>query len=67
MKRVPALEQRHPPGCPDPDWCAGNNVCYWRCSVPFDIDSEYDCEADSRGSWRDAIAELKRREDHKNG
>ena len=26
--RVPALERRYPPGCPDPDWCAGNNVCY---------------------------------------
>jgi len=29
--RVPALERRYPPGCPDPDWCAGNNVCYWEC------------------------------------
>ena len=22
---------RHPPGCPDVDWCAGNGVCYWGC------------------------------------
>jgi hypothetical protein len=35
--RVPALEQRHPPGCPDPDWCAGNAVCYWGCTRgPYD-------------------------------
>ena len=31
-KRVPALKQSHPPGCPDPDWCAGNGVCYWDCT-----------------------------------
>lgn len=30
-RRVPALERRHPPGCPDADWCAGNGVCYWDC------------------------------------
>lgn len=23
---------RHPPGCPDGDWCAGNRICYWRCT-----------------------------------
>jgi hypothetical protein len=39
--RVPAIDQRFPPrGCPDPDWCRGNNVCYWDCSRNFDIDSE---------------------------
>ena len=31
MPGVPALTQRHPPGCPDADWCRGNNVCYWSC------------------------------------
>lgn len=29
---IPADAMRHPPGCPDPDWCAGNRSCYWRCT-----------------------------------
>lgn len=32
MRKIPADEQRYPPGCPDPDWCAGNRVCYWDCN-----------------------------------
>ena len=28
---------RHPPGCPDGDWCNGNGVCYWRCDEPEDM------------------------------
>jgi hypothetical protein len=27
----PYVRWRHPPGCPDSDWCSGNGVCYWRC------------------------------------
>jgi hypothetical protein len=36
-RRNPALEQRHPPGCPDPDWCRGNG-CYWDCLADPDAD-----------------------------
>lgn len=28
---IPADRQRHPSGCPDPDWCSGNRICYWNC------------------------------------
>jgi len=28
---IPADLTRHPPGCPDPDWCSGNGLCYWDC------------------------------------
>lgn len=21
----------YPPGCPDRDWCCGNDVCFWDC------------------------------------
>jgi hypothetical protein len=42
-RRVPALERRYPPGCPDPDWCGGNNVCYWDClRGPYDDLDESD-------------------------
>lgn len=41
--RVPAFERRYPPGCPDPDWCAGNGVCYWCC----------DRSPDDEGLWED--------------
>lgn len=34
--RVPAHERRYPPGCPDGDWCRGNNVCYWNCKGDSD-------------------------------
>lgn len=27
----PWLRHRHPPGCPDGDFCAGNGVCFWGC------------------------------------
>ncbi len=57
----PALKQLYPPGCPDPDWCGGNNACYWRCTAPPDIDSEYDGDADARGSWREAISAIRKR------
>jgi len=26
-----AATRRHPPGCPDPDWCRGNRECRWDC------------------------------------
>ena len=29
--RIPADERRHPPGCPDADWCRGNRACWWDC------------------------------------
>jgi hypothetical protein len=33
MVDVPPYRRwRYPPGCPDPDWCSGNGVCYWRCN-----------------------------------
>jgi hypothetical protein len=35
MSKNPSLEQRHPPGCPDPEWCRGNG-CYWRCTCAGD-------------------------------
>jgi hypothetical protein len=31
-QRIPANRMRHPPGCPDADWCRGNGVCYWDCA-----------------------------------
>jgi hypothetical protein len=31
--KTPADLQRYPPGCPDPDWCSGNRVCYWACET----------------------------------
>ena len=31
-KFKPYQKWRHPPGCPDGDWCRGNRVCYWRCA-----------------------------------
>ena len=27
----PFKRWRHPPGCPDSDWCSGNNDCFWDC------------------------------------
>lgn len=27
----PYQRWRHPPGCPDADWCSGNGVCHWDC------------------------------------
>jgi hypothetical protein len=27
----PYERYRHPPGCPDVDWCAGNGICRWDC------------------------------------
>jgi hypothetical protein len=27
----PYRRWRHPPGCPDSDWCSGNDACFWRC------------------------------------
>jgi hypothetical protein len=27
----PYQRWRHPPGCPDSDWCSGNGMCYWDC------------------------------------
>jgi hypothetical protein len=47
--RIPAHKRRYPPGCPDPDWCAGNNVCYWECSRG--PDQEPETEDDE--NWRD--------------
>jgi hypothetical protein len=35
---IPACEQRYPPGCPDPDWCSGNGLCYWNCTAGPDDD-----------------------------
>jgi len=35
---VPADGTRYPTGCPDPDWCRGNRVCYWRCQADPDED-----------------------------
>ncbi len=29
----PYQRWRHPPGCPDVDWCYGNKVCYWHCQA----------------------------------
>lgn len=35
---IPADKQRHPFGCPDPEWCRGNRLCYWHCNAePDDI------------------------------
>lgn len=38
--RAPILKPyqrwRHPPGCPDADWCSGNGLCYWNCEGPED-------------------------------
>lgn len=34
-KPIPADTIRHPSGCPDPDWCVGNRVCYWDCRGEF--------------------------------
>jgi len=27
----PYKRWRHPPGCPDSDWCSGNSICFWDC------------------------------------
>lgn len=27
----PYRRWRHPPGCPDSDWCSGNGCCFWDC------------------------------------
>lgn len=35
---IPADSERHPAGCPDPDWCRGNRCCYWRCVHDGDED-----------------------------
>jgi hypothetical protein len=35
---VAARRRRYPPGCPDADWCAGNNLCYWNCEGRRDVD-----------------------------
>jgi hypothetical protein len=35
---------KHPPGCPDGDWCRGNGVCYWDCQADG---SYWDCQADT--------------------
>jgi hypothetical protein len=29
--KIPAMASRHPPGCPDPDFCRGNGICHWDC------------------------------------
>lgn len=29
--KVPARRELYPAGCPDHDYCAGNNMCFWRC------------------------------------
>ena len=33
----PYTRWRHPPGCPDSDWCRGNGVCYWDCQADPDL------------------------------
>jgi hypothetical protein len=33
MSPPPYKRWRHPPGCPDADWCSGNSVCYWHCQA----------------------------------
>lgn len=37
-KLKPYQRERHPPGCPDSDWCSGNGVCYWNCECDGDSD-----------------------------
>jgi hypothetical protein len=39
-RRVPAQEQRYPPLCPDPDYCVGNNMCFWDCEADPDAGIE---------------------------
>lgn len=34
--KIPADEQRYPYGCPDPEWCRGNRLCYWKCQADPD-------------------------------
>lgn len=29
--KVPARRERRPAGCPDADYCWGNNLCFWHC------------------------------------
>lgn len=45
----PYQRWRHPPGCPDSDWCAGNGVCYWDCQAgPGGDDDEPRGEIEAR-------------------
>lgn len=39
MSEKPYRRWRHPPGCPDSDWCSGNGVCYWDCQGDPDADT----------------------------
>lgn len=36
MTDIPADSRRYPVGCPDPDWCRGNRLCYWDCTADPD-------------------------------
>ncbi len=50
---IPADHRRHPPGCPDPDWCRGNRECYWTCideGEPPQLEAEGRCLPASGGA-----------------
>ena len=38
LKPMSEKPWRHPPGCPDSDWCSGHGVCYWDCQGDPDAD-----------------------------
>jgi hypothetical protein len=44
---------RHPPGCPDSDWCSGNGVCYWDCQGTEDDIDPRDPDPKREGFFRD--------------
>jgi hypothetical protein len=54
-----AAEPLHPRGCPDPEWCIGNNGCYWNCQ--YDIHSATDNIGEIFYHARKLIAEDNRR------
>lgn len=50
---VPAMRERYPAGCPDPDYCCGNGRCFWAC-VYGEEDEKY---------WREIFEEDRQREE----
>jgi hypothetical protein len=50
---IPADDRRDPPGCPDPDWCRGNRLCYWHCKArPDDVlELREEVARFARGTW----------------
>jgi hypothetical protein len=58
---VPARERPNPPGCPDPVWCAGNNVCHWECTRSFDDEPETEDDENFRaGTMADGMRRWRR-------